>query len=281
MRTIHPKVIRMFAVAITVVLLGSVPVVAAQTYTAGIEAAFPPWAYAEKGQYKGITVEAVREIAKNAGFNVKFKDLPWPSLIPALKAKKIDILVTGLSVTCERDKVIDYTIPFFALKDVVLVNKDSDLNIATALSSGARIGVQGGSSQYSWVEKNLMNKKNLDVKVSTYEDFVMAVEDMSTGRLDSVIVDQLSALEYLNKGRPLKIVGTIENPRSVAIAVPNGDPDHLLPALNKGFVQLYESGKWAEILRKFLPKGVEIQPVPTYMPDCIKTYKSPVPGLGQ
>ena len=93
-----------------------------------------------------------------------------------------------------------------------------------------------------------MNKKNLDVKISTYEDFVMAVEDMSTGRLDAVIVDQLSALEYLNKGRPIKIVGTIENPRSIAIAVPNGDPKKLLPALNRGFLQLYESGKWAEIL---------------------------------
>ena len=88
-------------------------------------------------------MEAVKEIAKQAGFNVKFKDLPWPSLIPALTANKIDILVSGLSVTCERDKVIDYTIPFFALKDVVLVKKNSDFNIATALSSGARIGVQG------------------------------------------------------------------------------------------------------------------------------------------
>jgi polar amino acid transport system substrate-binding protein len=281
MQTIYKKSIWTFAVVIVGILISSIPILAAETYTAGIEAAFPPWAYAEKGQYKGITVEAVREIAKQAGFNVEFKDLPWPSLIPALKAKKIDILVTGLSVTCERDKVIDYTIPFFALKDVVLVKKNSDLNIATALSSGARIGVQGGSSQYSWVEKNLMNKKNLDVKVSTYEDFVMAMEDMLTGRLDAVIVDQLSALEYLNKGRPVKIVGTIENPRSVAIAVPNGDPKNLLPTLNRGFIQLYKTGKWAEILHKYLPKGVEIQPIPTFMLECIKTYKSPVPGLNE
>lgn len=252
---------------------------AADTYSAGIEAAFPPWAYAKKGEYKGITVEAVKEIAKLEGFEVNFKDLPWPSLIPALKAKKIDILVTGLSVTCERDKIIDYTIPFFELKDVVVVKKDSDLNLATALSSGAKIGVQGGSSQFSWVEKNLKNKKNLDVTVSTYEDFVMAIEDLGTGRLDSVIVDQLSAMEYLAKGRDIKIVGTIENPRSVAIAVPEGDPNKLLPILNRGFVKLSESGKWAEILRNFLPKGTNVPPIPTFMPDCVDTYKKPIPGL--
>ena len=278
MKKISPKIICTLSLAMVALLLCSTSLLGAETYTAGIEAAFPPWAYVEKGEYKGITVEAVKEIAKQAGFNVKFKDLPWPSLIPALKAKKIDLLVTGLSVTCERGKVIDYTIPFFALKDVVLVKKDSDYNIATALSSGARIGVQGGSSQFSWVENNLLNK-NLDVKLSTYEDFIMAVEDMFAGRLDSVIVDQLSAFEYLNKGRPMKIVGTIENPRSVAIAVPNGDPNSLLAALNKGFEQLYALGKWAEILQKYLPKGVEIPPIPTFMPNCIETYKSPIKGI--
>ncbi len=57
---------------------------AEKTYIAGIEAAFPPWAYAEKGEYKGIAVDAMREIAQMSGIKVEFKDLPWPSLIPAL-----------------------------------------------------------------------------------------------------------------------------------------------------------------------------------------------------
>src|SRR3546814_6722132 len=52
----------------------------------------------------------MRAIAKAEGFKVEFKDLPFPSLIPALSTGKIDILVTGLTVTEKRSKVIDFTI---------------------------------------------------------------------------------------------------------------------------------------------------------------------------
>src|SRR3546814_5010713 len=79
---------------------------AAETYTAGVEASYAPWAYVEKGEYKGIAIDAMRAIAKAEGFKVEFKDLPFPSLIPALSTGKIDILVTGLTVTEKRSKEI-------------------------------------------------------------------------------------------------------------------------------------------------------------------------------
>ena len=68
---------------------------------AGVEASFPPWAYVKDGKYKGIAIDAMRKIAADQGLDVTFKDLPWPSLIPALSQGKIDILVTGLNVTEE------------------------------------------------------------------------------------------------------------------------------------------------------------------------------------
>lgn len=252
--------------------------VLASEYSAGIEAAFPPWAYAEKGEYKGIVVDAVKAIEELEGFSVDYKDLPWPSLIPALEGGKIDMVVTGLSVTCERAKILDYTIPFFALKDVVLVKKGSGKGMMQATGDGSRIGVQAGSTQHDWVEANIVNKKN-DVKLSTYEDFLMAVNDVNAGRLDSVVVDRLSALQYIEKGNPVEIVGELDNARSVAMAVGKNDPNQLLAKLNRGFVTIYENGTWEKILRSYLPAGLEIDPIPTNMKDCIGTYQSPVPGL--
>lgn len=247
-------------------------------YSAGIEAAFPPWAYAEKGEYKGIVVDAVRAIEELEGFTVEYKDLPWPSLIPALEQGKIDMVVTGLSVTCERAKILDYTVPFFALKDVALVAKGSGLSMEEAVGDGARIGVQAGSTQHDYVEANIVNKKS-GVKLSTYEDFLMAVDDIDAGRLDSVVVDRLSALQYIEKGNPLEIAGELPNDRSVAMAVGKGDPNNLLAKLNRGFVKIYENGTWEQILRSYLPAGLEVDPIPTGMPECIDTYQSPVPGL--
>ncbi len=249
-----------------------------KTYSAGIEAAFPPWAYAEKGEYKGIVVDAVRAIEELEGFSVDYKDLPWPSLIPALEQEKIDMVVTGLSVTCERAKILDYTIPFFALKDVVLIAEGSGISMEEATGDGARIGVQAGSTQHDWVEANIVDKKN-NVKLSTYEDFLMAVNDVDSGRLDAVVVDRLSALQYIEKGSPVEMVGELDNARSVAMAVGKGDPNGLLEKLNRGFVTIYENGTWENILKSYLPSGLEIDPIPTQMKDCIDTYQDPVPGL--
>ena len=105
-------------------------------YTVGVEASFPPWAYVEGGEFKGIAIDAMEAIAEEAGMEIEFQDMPFPSLIPALAAEKIDILATGLTVTEQRSENIDFTIPWWETNDVVLVPEDSDLNVFTAVCCG-------------------------------------------------------------------------------------------------------------------------------------------------
>src|SRR5690606_8801817 len=115
----------------------STTVSAQDPYTVGVEASFPPWAYVESGEFKGIAIDAMQAIADEIGIDIQFQDMPFPSLIPALSAEKIDILATGLTVTEERSKAIDFTIPWWETNDVVLVPEDSDLNVFTAVCCGA------------------------------------------------------------------------------------------------------------------------------------------------
>lgn len=250
-----------------------------QKYVAGVEASFPPWAYAEGGEYKGIAIDAMRAIAEDQGLEVEFQDLPWPSLIPALSSERIDILVTGLNVTEERDEVIDFTIPWWENDDEVLVAKDSDKNVVTALCCGATVGAQGGSTQYSWIEENLVGNEAVDVTLQGYEDYVTAVEDMGVGRLDSVVVSTDTAEDFIAKGRPVKIVGTIIKGQPQALAVAQGDPNDLLPALNQGIMNIAKSGRWEEIVHTYSPHAT-IRPIPATMPENIETYKEgSIPGL--
>jgi polar amino acid transport system substrate-binding protein len=249
-----------------------------ETYVAGIEAAFPPWAFVEDGEYKGIAVDAMRAIAKNQGIEVEFRDLPWPSLIPALSRNRIDILVTGLNVTAKRDQVIDFSIPWWENDDEILVAQNSDLNAITAMCCGARIGVQGGSTQHTWVEENLVANRKVDAQVKPYQDYVTAVEDMLNGRLDAVLVSTDTAEEFIANGRPVRIAGTIQQGQPQALAVPQGDPDGLLPLINRGILEIYRSGEWAEIVNRYSPQST-IRPIPTTMPESIETYQEPIPGL--
>ncbi|HYW76864.1 MAG TPA: ABC transporter substrate-binding protein [Gammaproteobacteria bacterium] len=253
-------------------------VVSAKTIVAGVEPSFPPWAYVKKGKFKGIAVDGMRAIAKEEGLKVKFKDLPFPSLIPALVTGKIDMVVTGLLVTKKRAKAVDYTIPWFESNDVILVPKKSDKNIFTAVCCGAKIGVQNGSTQESWMKKHVVPLKNFGASVKAYDSYVTAVDDMLAGRLTSVDTAATTAATFISNGRPVKIVGKIDLHAPLALAVKKGDPQHLLPKLNKGIMAMSKDGKWAQIVHKYI-HGATVPNVPAYMPTWVNTYKKPVPGL--
>ncbi|SDJ69108.1 ABC transporter substrate-binding protein [Billgrantia gudaonensis] len=247
-------------------------------YTVGVEASFPPWAYVEGGEFKGIAIDAMEAIAEEVGIEIEFQDMPFPSLIPALAAEKIDILATGLTVTEERSQNIDFTIPWWETNDVVLVPEDSDLNVFTAVCCGARIGVQGGSSQQAWMEENVVNSSDIDVELAKYDNYVTAVDDMAIGRISSVIVDDTSAQEYINAGKPVKMAGKIFIRAPLALAVSKDDPQEILGDLNQGILAIYESGEWSEIVDEYIP-GVAVPAIPGHMPDFVDTYQKPVAGL--
>lgn len=252
----------------------------AETLTAGVEAAFPPWAYVESGEYKGIAIDAMRAIAEDQGLDVEFKDLPWPSLIPALVKGRIDLLVTGLNVTPERADALDFTIPWWENDDEVLIPADSDKNVITAMCCGATVGAQGGATQFKWLEDNLGANDDVDVTLRGYDDYVTAIEDMLAGRLDAVVTSTDTAEDFIAKGRPVKIAGTIQQNQPQALAVEKGDPNELLGKINAGIMNIYKSGQWAEIVHKYAPQS-SIRDIPTSMPDYVDTYQGDIPGYSQ
>jgi polar amino acid transport system substrate-binding protein len=251
-------------------------------YVAGVEATFPPWAWVEEGEFKGIAVDAVRAVAENEGLNITFQEMPWPSLIPALVDGKIDLIVTAVSVTEDRAEVLDYTVPWWEINRVVLVKKDSTLDGVTALCCGVTVGGQGGSTDFEWVKTELATNPGLDIDVREFEDPVTAVEDLKVGRVDSVVVDSDTGAQLAAEHTDIRIAAQFYTypPEPYAIPVTKGDPEQLLPRLNQGIVDLYETGKWAEIVHTYIP-GATILPVPAYMPDYVDSYQQPIPGLGE
>lgn len=280
MKGLKKPLFRSFTLMSAMVLGAGLSTVAAaqDSYKVGVEASFPPWAYVEAGEFKGIAIDAMEAIAEDIGIEIEFRDMPFPSLIPALAAEKIDILATGLTVTEERSEVIDFTIPWWETNDVVLVPKDSDFNVFTAVCCDAKVGVQGGSSQQAWMEENVINSSDISVKLSKYDSYVTAVDDMAIGRISSVIVDDTSAQEYINAGKPVKMAGKIYIRAPLALAVTKGDPQNILGDLNESILAIYESGVWQNIVHDYIP-GVTAPTIPGHMPEYVDTYKKPVAGL--
>jgi polar amino acid transport system substrate-binding protein len=233
--------------------LGSVTYAAdLPVYKLGIDAAFPPWTWAEKGETKGFDWELFQYIGEVEGFKVEAADIPWSAIIAALSKGKIDILAGGLSYTCKRAEVIDYALPHWKTDYWTLVKKNSKLNCVTAMSKGANVGAQSGTTGYRWLKEELKDK-GVDINVKGYESAELGVKEVENGRIDALHVDSPTARGFIEAKRDVQSVCKGLHFDYSAYAVTPGDPNKLIGKINSGIKKAYESGKIEELVRKYLP----------------------------
>ena len=203
----------------------------------------------ENGQYVGFDIDLIKEIGKLKGFDVEVIDISFDSLIPSLTTGNIDIIAAGMTITEDRQKVVDFTIPYYSGDQSILVRKDSDFDI-TVLFGNHKIGVQTGTTGDLWVtehlsDKNIIPKKN----ITRYDTFNFAVRDLVNKNIDAIVLDNPVA-ERFTKTDPVKIVGIIKTEESYGMAVKKGNKE-LLNLLNSGIQELQKNGKLDELIEKY------------------------------
>jgi len=242
-----------FSLLVIVLSMGSISSLAAEKkiYINGIDANFPPFAYIDdKGNPAGFDIDCIDWIADEMGFEVKTQPISWDSIIPNLTSKKIDFIASGLSITEERKKVIDFTMPYLEIDFAVVTREDSNINIVTALSGKYTVAVSRGCSAQEWVENNLVKEGIFgEDKFVNCESALMALNNVATGRSDSTIGDDIM-LSLAIKGKPLKIVGTIKTGETYGYGVRKDDQE-LKEILNEGLKRLMESPKFNELKAKW------------------------------
>ncbi|RAO98802.1 ABC transporter substrate-binding protein [Petrotoga sp. 9PW.55.5.1] len=219
------------------------------TYVVGTEASFPPFEYVENGKFVGFDMDLIREIGKLYGFDVEIRDISFDSLIPSLMTGNIDIIVAGMTITEEREKVVDFTIPYFSADQSILVRKGEGKNISV-LFEKRKIGVQTGTTGDLWVTENLVDKGFLPKgNLTRYDTFNFAVRDLINKNIDAIVLDNPVAQRF-TKTDPVEIVGIIKTNENYGMAVAPGN-EELLNMLNEGIRQLQENGKIDDLIQKY------------------------------
>jgi len=237
--------------------IGSFSSLAAEkVYINGIDADFPPFAYIdENGNPAGFDVESLDWIADEMGFKVKHQPTAWDGIVSSLVASKIDMVYSGMGLTEERRKKIDFSIPYWEINQAVCVKEDSNLNIIAALSGDEHVvGSQRGCTAAMWIEDNLVKpgiipKDNLKL----YDTFSLAVKDLVNGRIDSAMMDDVMIEDAIRKGQAIKIVGIIKTDEIYAVGIRKEDKE-LKALLDEGITKLRKSPKWDELIAKYLVK---------------------------
>ncbi|PIE58380.1 MAG: amino acid ABC transporter substrate-binding protein [Desulfobulbus propionicus] len=216
----------------------------------GIDANFPPFAYIDKtGTPSGFDVEAMDWIAQEIGMEVTHKPIEWDGIITSLLTKKIDIIASGMSITKERSKKVNFTTPYWVIKQVMVTKKDASLTIEDILTTKKTIGVQQGTSEAKWLKEEAA-KNGWNFTLRYYNSSPLAVEDVLNGRIDAAAMDDAPAMDAASK-KPVQIIGTFGmHDEEFGYAVRKEDSE-LLEKVNKALAKLMASPRWEELINKY------------------------------
>lgn len=218
----------------------------------GIDANYPPFAYVDQsGKPSGFDVDAVDWIAEKMGFKVKHVPVDWDGIIPNLLAKKIDFICSGMTITAERAEKVNFTAPYWEVKNVFVTKKDSALKAEEIYGQELTVGMQAGTSEAKWMADE-KEKQGWKFTIKLYDSAPMAIEDLVNGRIDAAAMNYPPARDAETK-RPVQIIGIFGEVEPFGAAVRKEDTE-LLDKLNKGFEMLKADPYWEELIAKHLNK---------------------------
>ena len=211
----------------------------------GTEAGFAPYEYLVGNEVEGIDMDIAQAIADALGVELEVQNMDFDGALLAVQQGKVDIVTAGVSVSDEREEVMDFSVKYVDSKDVVLVNKaDPKVEESTAEAlEGKVVGVQQGNIADLWVSENASPKS-----VQRYTKFVQAAQDLLNGKIDCIVMDEAPALELVASNDGLAILeGEALFEDSYAVAIKKGN-EQMKAAVDAVITQLQESGQMDEII---------------------------------
>src|SRR5262245_49407715 len=129
----------------------------------GMELGYPPFEMRdEKGEPKGVSVDLARALAESLGRPLEIQNLPFDGLIPALKTGKIDLVLSSMTATEERARVIDFNEPYLKTGLCLLNSAKSDAKMLGDLNQrGKTIVVKKGTTGHLYAAKQRQAPKVL------------------------------------------------------------------------------------------------------------------------
>mgnify|MGYP002516915069 FL=1 len=216
--------------------------------TFGTNAEFPPFEFvAASGvidQYDGIDIAIAKQIAEENGMTAAIENMEFDSLLIALENGQIDAAIAGMTVTEERKKSADFSIPYYTATQVMIVKEDSDIAAAADMADKKICVVQGYTGEIC--------VQDMGYSYEAFKKGTEAIMELVNGKCDVVVIDSATAQKYVNDNEGLKIVedASAFESEEYAIAVKKGNTA-LLDMLNTAIETKLADGTISELGAKY------------------------------
>lgn len=214
------------------------------------EATFPPYEFLRGQEIVGIDAEICKAVAEKLGKKFSAETVDFDSVIPAVISGKADLAAAGITVTEDRKKNVDFSVPYVKTGIVVIYKKSNPFTSVDQLK-GKRIGVQGGTTSETFVLEQL--KQEPERTKSPAE----ACASLKAGRCDFVIAD-IDPAKNCVKGESDLALSDFITSEEYAIAIKKGRPE-LLATVNAVIAELKANGKLAEWIEQYTAESDKLK----------------------
>ena len=216
------------------------------TLTMATNAEFPPYEYHDGDAIVGIDAEIAKAIADELGMELEIEDIAFDSIIPEIVSGKADMGLAGMTVTEDRMQSVDFSDTYAKASQKIIVTEDSEIASPDDLK-GVIVGVQLGTTGDIYVS----DLEADGTTVERYSKGFEAVQALSQGKIDAVVIDGEPAKTFVAETEGLKILEESFTDEEYAIAVKKGNTE-LLEKINGALKTLKDNGTLDEIVAKYI-----------------------------
>lgn len=233
----------------------------AEGVVVGTEAGFPPFEMIEDGEIVGFDVDLTEAVLEEAeGYELEeWRDMEFGSLIPALQDGSIDLIAAAMTITEEREEQIAFSDPYFSADQSVLVAETAEFQPESLEDfDGQAVGAQVGTTGEGVVEEDLIEDGRIDdADYSSYDSYVLAVEDLERGIVDAIVIDEPVGETFADE-RDVEVAFVHETGEEFGLGVRQEDED-LLEAVNEGLEAIEEDSTYDELVSEWFGEEVDVE----------------------
>lgn len=215
--------------------------------TMGTSADFAPFESRNaSGDVEGFDIDLAKYIADELGYELKIEDMKFDGLIGALQAKRVDLVLSGMSATDKRAQNVDFSTQYHHSGEMFITVKDSDITTLEDLK-GKTVGVQLGTIQEEGARKL---QETVEFEVKAVDNATILIQELQSNRIDVAYLDKSVATGYINEQGLAGFDDPTTSSPGMAVAFPKGSD--LVEDVNQVLKEMEENGKLEELKAKWL-----------------------------
>ncbi|APS00361.1 ABC transporter substrate-binding protein [Pajaroellobacter abortibovis] len=210
----------------------------------GTSATYPPFEYKVGHELRGFDIELASLIGKELDKDIEIQDMQFGALLLALQNQKIDAVLASVTITPERTKSFDFSIPYF-MDELTVVYKEGNPILSAEALQWKKVGCQLGTTMEIWLKNRLPTSQ-----IHAMDDNSPLIEALKAHQIDAVLLGKSQAQEFCQRNSGLSSRVIASAPDGYGIVLRKGSP--LLSEFNRAVNNLEAKGELKRLAQKWV-----------------------------